>query len=165
MTQHGQTDHAVMTVRSELPTAPLMGRLPRQCGRRMFFFYVPLWGIPWSPSAAVHILDVVTDPQVGDGPIAKSLSERRPDLIGLSRSTLSSHRWMPTVMFWDPAPTVLSIFIASVSSALLSPARRLSRIATQAELSSDYQEFSDCRLAAFHRCAQIVLAAFPSHCL
>ena len=122
-------------------------------GKYMFFFYTttlavnPLWLAFFQP--ALKILDVITDPLVGEwSDRTKSrMGKRRPwILIGsITLGIVFPLSWMPNfVMFWDPAPTVLSIFIYFMVFKLLYYITHTAAVvpyyALGAELSSDYQE-------------------------
>ena len=122
-------------------------------GKYMFFFYTttlavnPLWLAIFQP--ALKILDVITDPLVGEwSDRTKSrMGKRRPwILIGsITLGIVFPLSWMPNiVMFWDPAPTVLSIFIYFMIFKFLYYVTHTAAVvpyyALGAELSTDYQE-------------------------
>ncbi|MGA1188304.1 MAG: MFS transporter [Pseudomonadales bacterium] len=122
-------------------------------GKYMFFFYTttfalnPLWLAFWQPF--MKILDVVTDPLVGEWSdrTKSKMGKRRPwILIGsISLGIVFPLSWMPTiVMFWDPAPTLLSIFIYFMTFKVLYYLTHTMAVvpyyALGAELSSDYEE-------------------------
>ncbi len=122
-------------------------------GKYMFFFYTttfainPLWIAIGQP--LVKILDVVTDPLVGEWSdrTRSRMGKRRPwILIGsITLGIIFPLAWMPTyVMFWDPMPTVVSIFVYFLIFKLLYYISHTMAVvpyyALGAELSSDYQE-------------------------
>ena len=122
-------------------------------GKYMFFFYTttfalnPLWLAFWQPF--MKILDVVTDPLVGEWSdrTKSKMGKRRPwILIGsITLGIVFPLSWMPTiVMFWDPAPTLLSIFIYFMTFKVLYYLTHTMAVvpyyALGAELSSDYEE-------------------------
>jgi len=151
-----QTDHTVMTIKERVAYSAFNGAdylVKNVIGKYMFFFYTttfavnPLWLAFWQPF--MKILDVVTDPLVGEwSDRTKSrMGKRRPwILIGaITLGVVFPLSWMPTVvMFWDPAPTVLSIFIYFMVFKVLYYITHTMAVvpyyALGAELSSDYEE-------------------------
>jgi len=122
-------------------------------GKYMFFFYTttfavnPLWLAFWQP--ALKILDVVTDPLVGEWSdrTKSKMGKRRPWILfgSIALGIVFPLSWMPTiVMFWEPAPTVLSIFIYFLLFKLLYYITHTVAVvpyyALGAELSKDYHE-------------------------
>lgn len=122
-------------------------------GKYMFFFYTttfainPLWLAFWQP--ALKILDVVTDPLVGEWSdrTRTKMGRRRPWILvgSILLGIVFPLSWMPTVvMFWDPAPTVLSIFIYFMLFKFLYYVTHTIAVvpyyALGAELSNDYHE-------------------------
>ncbi len=122
-------------------------------GKYMFFFYTttfavnPLWLAIFQP--ALKILDVVTDPLVGEwSDRTKSrMGKRRPWILvgSIALGIIFPMSWMPTViMFWDPMPTVMSIFIYFMIFKFLYYITHTMAVvpyyALGAELSRDYQE-------------------------
>ncbi len=122
-------------------------------GKYMFLFYTttfainPLWLAFWQP--ALKILDVVTDPLVGEWSdrTRSKMGKRRPWILGgsIALGIVFPLSWMPTiVMFWDPAPTVLSIFLYFILFKFLYYIAHTVAVvpyyALGAELSSDYHE-------------------------
>jgi GPH family glycoside/pentoside/hexuronide:cation symporter len=122
-------------------------------GKYMFFFYTttfainPLWLAFGQP--LLKILDVVTDPLVGEWSdrTRSRMGKRRPWILfgSIALGILFPLSWMPTfVMFWDPAPTALSIFIYFlIFKALYYVSHTVAVVpyyALGAELSRDYQE-------------------------
>ena len=122
-------------------------------GKYMFFFYTttfainPLWLAFGQP--LLKILDVVTDPLVGEWSdrTRSRMGKRRPWILfgSIALGILFPLSWMPTfIMFWDPAPTALSIFIYFlIFKALYYISHTVAVVpyyALGAELSRDYQE-------------------------
>ncbi len=144
-------------------------------GKYMFFFYTttfavnPLWLALWQP--ALKILDVVTDPLVGEWSdrTRSRLGKRRPWILvgSITLGIVFPMSWMPTiVMFWDPMPTVLSIFIYFMIFKFLYYVTHTVAVvpyyALGAELSSDYQERT--RIVAWRHIIGVpmtVLATLP----
>ena len=122
-------------------------------GKYMFFFYTTTFAIPplWIAigQPLVKLLDVVTDPLVGEWSdrTRSKMGKRRPwILIGsITLGIVFPLSWMPTyVMFWDPMPTVVSIFVYFLLFKLLYYVTHTVAVvpyyALGAELSRDYQE-------------------------
>ncbi len=122
-------------------------------GKYMFFFYTttfainPLWLALWQP--VLKILDVVTDPLVGEWSdrTRSRMGKRRPWILfgSIALGIVFPMSWMPTVvMFWDPMPTVVSIFIYFMIFKFLYYVTHTVAVvpyyALGAELSNDYQE-------------------------
>ena len=122
-------------------------------GKYMFFFYTttfavnPLWLALWQP--VLKILDVVTDPLVGEWSdrTRSRMGKRRPWILvgSITLGIVFPMSWMPTVvMFWDPMPTVVSIFIYFMIFKFLYYVTHTVAVvpyyALGAELSNDYQE-------------------------
>ena len=122
-------------------------------GKYLFFFYTttfavnPLWLAFWQP--ALKILDIVTDPLVGEWSdrTQSRMGKRRPWILAgsIALGLIFPLSWMPTiVMFWDPAPTVLSIFLYFLLFKLLYYVTHTVAVvpyyALGAELSKDYHE-------------------------
>ena len=151
-----KTTEAPLTLRERFAYSMFNGAdylIKNIIGKYMFFFYTttlavnPLWLAFFQP--ALKILDVITDPLVGEwSDRTKSrMGKRRPwILIGsITLGIVFPLSWMPNfVMFWDPAPTVLSIFIYFMVFKLLYYITHTAAVvpyyALGAELSSDYQE-------------------------
>lgn len=144
-------------------------------GKYMFFFYTttfainPLWLAIFQP--ALKILDVVTDPLVGEwSDRTKSrMGKRRPWILfgSITLGIVFPMSWMPTiVMFWDPMPTVLSIFVYFMIFKFLYYVTHTAAVvpyyALGAELSTDYQERT--RIVAWRHIIGVpmtVLATLP----
>ena len=122
-------------------------------GKYMFFFYTttlainPLWIAIGQP--LIKLLDVVTDPLVGEWSdrTRSKMGKRRPWILvgAITLGIVFPMSWMPTfIMFWDPAPTVVSIFVYFLIFKLLYYVTHTVAVvpyyALGAELSSDYQE-------------------------
>ena len=122
-------------------------------GKYMFFFYTtslaipPLWIAIGQP--LVKLLDVITDPLVGEwSDRTKSrMGKRRPWILvgAVTLGIIFPLSWMPTfVMFWDPMPTVVSIFVYFLLFKLLYYISHTLCVvpyyALGAELTTDYQE-------------------------
>jgi len=122
-------------------------------GKYMFFFYTttfavnPLWLAFWQP--ALKLLDVLTDPLVGEWSdrTRSKMGKRRPWILvgSITLGLVFPLSWMPTiVMFWDPAPTVLSIFFYFLLFKFLYFITHTVAVvpyyALGAELSTDYHE-------------------------
>ena len=122
-------------------------------GKYLFFFYTttlgvnPLWIAIGQP--LVKILDVATDPLVGEWSdrTRSKMGRRRPWILwgSIALGIVFPMTWMPQfVMFWDPAPTVVSIFVYFlVFKFLYYVSHTLAVVpyyALGAELSTDYQE-------------------------
>lgn len=122
-------------------------------GKYMFFFYTtslaipPLWIAIGQP--LVKLLDVVTDPLVGEWSdrTKSKMGKRRPWILvgAITLGIVFPLSWMPTfVMFWDPMPTVVSIFVYFLLFKLLYYITHTVAVvpyyALGAELSKDYQE-------------------------
>lgn len=122
-------------------------------GKYMFFFYTttfainPLWLAFGQP--LLKILDVVTDPLVGEWSdrTRSRMGKRRPWILfgSIALGIIFPMSWMPTIiMFWDPAPTALSIFIYFlILKSLYYISHTVSVVpyyALGAELSRDYLE-------------------------
>ena len=122
-------------------------------GKYMFFFYTttfainPLWIAIGQP--LVKLLDVATDPLVGEWSdrTRTRMGKRRPWILfgSIALGIIFPMAWMPTfVMFWDPAPTIVSIFVFFLGFKFLYYIAHTVAVvpyyALGAELSSDYQE-------------------------
>jgi GPH family glycoside/pentoside/hexuronide:cation symporter len=122
-------------------------------GKYMFFFYTttfainPLWLAFWQP--ALKIFDVITDPLVGEWSdrTRTKMGKRRPWILvgSIALGIVFPMAWMPTfVMFWDPLPSVMSIFIYFMLFKLLYYITHTVAVvpyyALGAELSTDYHE-------------------------
>ncbi|MEM7001824.1 MAG: MFS transporter [Pseudomonadota bacterium] len=144
-------------------------------GKYMFFFYTttfainPLWLALWQP--ILKIMDVVTDPLVGSWSdrTRSRMGKRRPWILvgSITLGIVFPLSWMPTiVMFWDPMPTVLSIFIYFMIFKFLYYVTHTMAVvpyyALGAELSTDYQERT--RIVAWRHIIGVpmtVLATLP----
>ncbi len=122
-------------------------------GKYMFFFYTTTLAIPpiWIAfgQPLVKLLDVVTDPLVGEWSdrTRSKMGKRRPWILfgSIALGIIFPMAWMPTViMFWDPMPTVVSIFVYFLIFKLLYYVTHTIAVvpyyALGAELSRDYQE-------------------------
>ncbi len=122
-------------------------------GKYMFYFYTttlaipPLWIAIGQP--LVKLLDVVTDPLVGEWSdrTKSKMGKRRPWILvgSITLGIVFPLSWMPTfVMFWDPMPTVVSIFVYFLIFKLLYYVTHTMAVvpyyALGAELSRDYEE-------------------------
>lgn len=122
-------------------------------GKYMFFFYTttfavnPLWLALWQP--ILKILDVVTDPLVGEWSdrTRSRMGKRRPWILvgSITLGIVFPMSWMPTiVMFWDPMPTVVSIFVYFMIFKFLYYVTHTMAVvpyyALGADLSTDYEE-------------------------
>jgi GPH family glycoside/pentoside/hexuronide:cation symporter len=122
-------------------------------GKYMFLFYTTTFAIPpiWIAfgQPLVKLLDVVTDPLVGEWSdrTRSKMGKRRPWVLfgSISLGIIFPMAWMPTfVMFWDPMPTVVSIFVYFLIFKLLYYVTHTIAVvpyyALGAELSKDYTE-------------------------
>ncbi len=122
-------------------------------GKYMFFFYTttlaipPLWIAIGQP--LVKLLDVVTDPLVGEWSdrTRSRMGKRRPWILvgSIALGIVFPLSWMPTfVMFWEPLPSLVSIFVYFLIFKLLYYITHTMAVvpyyALGAEMSSDYQE-------------------------
>jgi GPH family glycoside/pentoside/hexuronide:cation symporter len=122
-------------------------------GKYMFFFYTTSLGVPplWIAigQPLVKLLDVVTDPMVGEWSdrTRHPMGRRRPWILcgSVVLGIVFPLTWAPTfVMFWDPAPTLVAIFAYFLIFKLLYYISHTMVVvpyyALGAELSTDYQE-------------------------
>lgn len=122
-------------------------------GKYLFFFYTttlaipPIWIAVGQP--LVKLLDVATDPLVGEWSdrTKSKMGRRRPWILvgAIALGIVFPLTWMPSfVMFWDPAPTLVSIFVYFLIFKLMYYVTHTIAVvpyyALGAELSSDYHE-------------------------
>ena len=122
-------------------------------GKYMFFFYTTTFAIPplWIAigQPLVKLLDVATDPLVGEWSdrTRSKMGKRRPWILwgSVALGIVFPMSWMPgVVMFWEPLPSVVSIFVYFLIFKFLYYITHTVAVvpyyALGAELSSDYQE-------------------------
>ncbi len=122
-------------------------------GKYLFFFYTTTLGVPPAWIAVgqplVKLLDVATDPLVGEWSdrTKHKMGRRRPWILlgAITLGIVFPLSWMPSiVMFWDPMPSIVSIFVYFLLFKLLYYVTHTVAVvpyyALGAELSSDYQE-------------------------
>ncbi len=144
-------------------------------GKYLFFFYTttlgvnPMWIAIGQP--LVKILDVATDPLVGEWSdrTRSKMGRRRPWILwgSIALGIVFPMTWMPQfVMFWDAAPTVVSIFVYFLVFKFLYYISHTVAVvpyyALGAELSTDYQERT--RIVAWRHMIGvpvIILATLP----
>jgi GPH family glycoside/pentoside/hexuronide:cation symporter len=156
LTEEKQVSEHPITVRERLAYSLFNGAdylIKNVIGKYMFFFYTttfainPLWLALWQP--LLKILDVVTDPLVGEWSdrTKSKMGKRRPWILfgSIALGIVFPMSWMPTIiMFWDPMPTVVSVFVYFMIFKLLYYITHTVAIvpyyALGAELSTDYAE-------------------------